>query len=308
MIKYFSFVVFFIITFKCISQEVFPQVVSGKITRVENFKSNYITKRNIDIWFPEGYSDTTKYAVLYMHDGQMLFDSSITWNKQAWEIDAIATELIFKGKVKPFIVVGIWNDSKTRHKDYFPEKPFKKLKKIEKDSINAQLKRSGRTVENFKPNSDNYLKFIVKELKPFIDKTFSVKGDNENTSIMGSSMGGLISFYAMCEYPDVFTSAACLSTHWPGTFTLENNPIPSYFYAYLSKKLPSPKTHKIYFDCGDQTLDALYPPIQKRIDELIIEKGFDERNWKTNYFPGEDHSEKAWSKRLSIPLEFLFGF
>ena len=111
--------------------------------------------------------------------------------------------------------------------------------------------------------------------------------------------------YAICEYPKVFGGAACLSTHWPGTFTLDNNPVPDAFITYLNKNLPNPKSHKIYFDCGDETLDKLYPEIQKKVDQLMVEKGYNEDNWITKYFPGENHSENAWSKRLHIPLGFL---
>jgi enterochelin esterase-like enzyme len=120
-------------------------------------------------------------------------------------------------------------------------------------------------------------------------------------------MGGLISMYAICEYPEIFGRAACLSTHWVGTFSMENNPCPDIFIQYLKQQLPDPKTHKIYFDCGDQTLDALYPPIQQKVDQILILKGFDKHSWVTQYFPGEEHSEKAWSKRLHIPLRFILG-
>jgi predicted alpha/beta superfamily hydrolase len=118
-------------------------------------------------------------------------------------------------------------------------------------------------------------------------------------------MGGLISMYAICEYPNVFGGAACLSTHWPGTFKVEGNPIPDAFFNYLSKNLPNPKSHKLYFDYGDQTLDALYPPLQKKADEVIKSKGYTAKNWITKFFSGENHSEKAWNKRLDIPLLFL---
>ncbi|MEW5845957.1 MAG: alpha/beta hydrolase-fold protein [Bacteroidota bacterium] len=284
-----------------------PQVVNGKIDRIDKFTSKYVTPRNIDIWLPSGYSDSTKYAVLYMHDGQMLYDPSTTWNKQAWDIDDVASVLMAENRVKNFIVVGIWNGGKTRHQDYFPQKPFEKLSQAEKDTITAQLKRVGRTEGAFQPQSDNYLKFIVKELKPYIDKRYSVYTNRENTFIAGSSMGGLISLYAICEYPEVFGGAACLSTHWVGSFTTENNPFTNSMIRYLSKKLPNPKSHKIYFDCGDQTLDAMYPEIQKRIDSVMVKKGFDSHCWITKYFPGENHSEQAWSKRLGIPLEFLLS-
>lgn len=284
-----------------------PQVVNGKIDRIDKFTSKYVTPRNIDIWLPSGYSDSTKYAVLYMHDGQMLYDPNITWNKQAWEIDDVASALLSKNKVRKFIVVGIWNGGQTRHQDYFPQKPYESLQQIQKDTISAQLQRAGRTTSLFQPKSDSYLKFIVEELKPYIDNKYSVYTDSENTFIAGSSMGGLISLYAICEYPQVFGGAACLSTHWVGTFTLDNNPFPNSMLNYLSNNLPNPKNHKLYFDCGDQTLDALYPLIQNRVDSIMNQKGYNSQNWLTRYFPGENHSEKAWGKRLSIPLEFLLS-
>jgi enterochelin esterase-like enzyme len=240
-----------------------------------------------------------------MHDGQMLFDSTKTWNKQAWHVDDIASNLIKQNKTRNFIVVGIWNGEESRRAEYFPQKPFEKLKNHEKDSVTKQYKAVGLRDNKFIPNSDNYLRFLVKELKPYIDKNYSVLRDKDNTIIGGSSMGGLISIYALCEYPKIFGGSACISTHWTGTFTRENNVIPQAFLKYLRAKLPKPGHHKLYFDCGDQTLDALYPDIQMKVDELIKNKGYSERDWITHYFPGEDHSEISWSKRLHIPLEFL---
>ncbi|HRF18606.1 MAG TPA: alpha/beta hydrolase-fold protein, partial [Chitinophagaceae bacterium] len=249
-----------------------------------------------------------KYNVLYMHDGQMLFDSATTWNKQSWEVDDVITGLMQQQKIKDVIVVAIWNGGTTRHADYFPQKPFEALSQAEKDTVYSAARSNGVSVfNNYKIQSDNYLKFIVKELKPFIDKKYSVYKDRSHTFITGSSMGGLISMYAICEYPKVFGGAACLSTHWPGIFTMENNPVPNAFFSYLKKHLPSPKTHKIYFDYGDATLDALYPPLQQKADATLKQRGFTSANWLTKYFPGEEHSEKAWHKRLAVPLTFLLG-
>jgi enterochelin esterase-like enzyme len=118
-------------------------------------------------------------------------------------------------------------------------------------------------------------------------------------------MGGLISLYAISEYPDIFGGAACLSTHWPGLRDMKDNPIPAAFFAYMRAHLPAPKKHKIYFDYGDQTLDALYPPLQKQADEVMKSKGFTAKNWLTRFFPGADHSEKSWAARLDAPLLFL---
>ena len=292
-----------ILPFIAISQEV--KVSSGKVQRFENFKSQLVNARNIDVWLPDCYSNKEKYAVLYMNDGQALYDAETTWNKQAWEVDEIAGKLIPDGKTKKFIVVGIWNNGPKRHPEYFPQKPFESLTQIQKDTVTAQLQKAGRTKEIFQPYSDLYLKFLVTELKPFIDKNFSTKPEQKNTFIAGSSMGGLISMYAICEYPKVFGGAACLSTHWPGTFTVANNPIPSAFVNYLNANLPNPKDHKIYFDYGDQTLDAMYKPLQEKVDIVMKAKGFTNKNWETKFFPGENHSEVAWAKRLDIPLLFL---
>lgn len=289
------------------AQDQLPSVADGHIERITDLKSHYVSQRIIDVWLPAGYSPSERYPVLYMHDGQMLFDPAQAWNKQAWDVDDAASKLFAEGNIRKFIVVGIWNSGEGRHADYFPQKPFESLTKAEKDTVRAQLQRDGRAKNGFKPQSDNYLKFIVKELKPYIDSHFPVLRDRQNTFVAGSSMGGLISMYALCEYPDTFGGAACLSTHWPGTFVLQNNPMPRSFLAYLRKKLPDPKCHKFYFDCGDQTLDALYPDIQKQADTIIMARGYDKTNWLTCYFPGQNHSEQAWAKRLHVPLIFLFG-
>ncbi|HMI07169.1 MAG TPA: alpha/beta hydrolase-fold protein [Flavobacterium sp.] len=283
------------------------KVSSGDLKHFPNFTSKYIMPRNIDVWFPDGYSKNEKYAVLYMHDGQMLFDASTTWNKQAWEVDEVAGKLQLEKKTQKFIVVGITSISEIRHSNLFPQKPFESLSQQTQDSLYALGQDKNQPLFGTKVDSDNYLKFIVKELKPFIDHTFSVKTDKANTFIVGSSMGGLISLYAICEYPDVFGGAACLSTHWPGTFSVVNNPIPKAFLDYMKRNLPSPMMHKIYFDYGDQTLDALYEPYQKEADLIMMAKGFDGTNWVTKKFPGADHSEKSWEARLDVPLLFLLG-
>ncbi len=284
-----------------------PKVSSGIVERFENFASIYVNPRNIDVWLPANYDKQKKYAVLYMHDGQGLFDASITWNHQSWDIDDAITSLVAAHKIKDVIVVGIWNGQTTRHAEYFPQKAFEQISISEMDTVTAQLQRASRTKESFKPISDNYLKFLVTELKPFIDKNYSTQVNKENTFIAGSSMGGLISMYAICEYPTIFGGAACMSTHWPGSFEMQNNPIPDAFVNYMRKNLPNPKQHKIYFDYGDQTLDALYPPLQQKVDVVMKAKGYSEKNWMTKFFPGDNHSELSWSKRVPIPLEFLLG-
>jgi predicted alpha/beta superfamily hydrolase len=283
-----------------------PKVENGTVVRIDNLNSNYVPKRKIDVWLPKGYNTNKKYSVLYMHDGEMLFDSSITWNKKSWLMQEPITKLISENKIKEVIVVGIWNGGERRHSEYFPQKPFEMLSLDQKVTIKEAVRKNNASVFNsHEVNSNNYLKFIVEELKPYIDKNFSTNSNSNNTFIGGSSMGGLISMYAICEYPNVFGGAICMSTHWPGIFEMENNPIPAAFLQYLNEKLPSAQNHKIYFDCGDQTLDALYPPLQNKVDELMRKKGYTQKSWMTKYFTNQDHSEVAWSGRVQIPLQFM---
>jgi predicted alpha/beta superfamily hydrolase len=282
-----------------------PKVSSGTIERMEDFPSNFIDNRRIDIWLPENYSKDKRYAVLYMQDGQMLFDPTTTWNKQAWEIDKTITQLIASKKIKECIVVGIWNGGKVRHATYFPQKAFELLSDSEKKYLKENNKNYKTDTEDFHPNSDNYLKFLVQELKPYIDTNYPTNQDSSNTIIGGSSMGGLISMYAICEYPEVFGGAICMSTHWPGFSVIENNPIPKAFQNYLKDNLPKPENHKIYFDYGNKTLDETYGEHQKKVDQIMLEKEWSSSNWMTKFFEGDDHSEKSWNKRIAIPLQFM---
>jgi enterochelin esterase-like enzyme len=243
-----------------------------------------------------------------MHDGQMLFDSSLTWNHQAWGVDEVAGRLISQGKIHPCIIVGIWNSGTGRHSEYCPQEPIASLPQAFRDSLIDEAMRNADTdLFDGEIRSDSYLKFIVTELKPYIDNNYSTRRTRDNTFIAGSSMGGLISLYAMCEYPDVFGGAACLSTHWTVLFTDQDNPIPGTIMDYLEKNLPVPATHRIYFDYGTETLDSLYEPYQNQVNEIMKKKGYTTQNWKTLKFQGADHSEQAWRKRLDVPLVFLLG-
>jgi enterochelin esterase-like enzyme len=283
-----------------------PKPSSGRIIRTENFSSKHVPARNVDVWLPDNYTASKKYAVLYMHDGQMLFDSSITWNKQEWGVDETLNQLMQQNKIRDCIVVGIWNGGKSRHPEYFPQKPFEALSKEEQQLVYSAYRSGGQSIFSGLPiSSDNYLKFLVEELKPFIDKTYSTKTDASNTFVAGSSMGGLISLYALCEYPTIFGGAACLSTHWPGLLSMENNPVPAVFFSYLKNHLPSAKQHRIYFDHGTETLDSMYASLQLQVDAIMKQKKYRPSNWISRSWPGQDHSEKSWRSRLDVPFAFL---
>lgn len=294
--KLWAVIVFSLIGLSLNAQQ--PKVNAGRLIDYPEFNSRFIGKRMVRVWVPDGYSPSKKYQVLYANDGQMLWDSTVTWNKQEWKLDETLGKLITEKKIKPTIVVAIDNAGKSRHGEYFPQKPFESLSKKIQDSLYTLRKDN-------KINSDNYLRFLVKELKPFMDAHYSTLTDARHTFIMGSSMGGLISMYATTEYPDVFGGAICMSTHWPGVFETENNPVPATFHNYLKQNLKASGKNKYYFDYGTETLDAAYEPYQMQTDKIFRDKKYRKKYWQTLKFPGADHSEKSWAARLAIPLEFM---
>jgi len=275
---------------------------SGTLQRINSFPSKYIQTRPVDIWLPANYSEDKYYAVLYMHDGQMLFDSTTTWNKQEWKVDEWASKLMNEEKTQDFIVVGIYNISEIRWQDLFPQKAYEYMDESAKNIVIEDAKMNNY---NLSFNGDNYLKFLVSELKPFIDENFSTYKDKEHTFVAGSSMGGLMSMYAIFEYPEIFEGAACISTHWPGWMPILNNPYPDAIFKYMEAHVPDAKTHKIYFDYGTETLDENYPQYASKVDLIFTEKGYTAENFKNLKFEGADHSENSWNKRLDIPFTFL---
>lgn len=283
-----------------LAAEPLPQVAIGRVERLASFPSKFVDARNVDVWLPEGYTATKRYAVLYMHDGQMLFDASTTWNKQAWNVQDTVQRLINAGRIPDTLIVGVWNNGKYRHSEYFPQKYLPGMP----EALRDKLVKEG--LQN-KPQSDNYLRFLVEELKPAIDAKYATRPEAASTFLMGSSMGGLISVYAMNEYPQVFGGAAGLSTHWIGGFK-PNAAIPLAAFNYLRAHLADPATHRLYQDHGTTELDALYAPYQVVVDDLARERGFEDgKSYDTRVFEGTGHNEKAWAARLEIPLLFLMG-
>ena len=283
-----------------------PKVGSGKIVHVDSFPAAHVPRRALDIWVPADYPAAAPYAVLYMHDGQMLFDADLTWNHQEWRADEVAGKLSAGGKVRPFIIVGIANGGAARHSEYFPQQPFESLTPAQQEAQYAQFRDGGQALYSGKVYSDRYLEFLVSELKPYIDRRFRVSPRREDTFVLGSSMGGLISLYALARYPQVFGGAACLSTHWPGDLAPEPGPAAAARLAWFGRNLPPAGSHRIYFDHGTGTLDARYPALQRQVDAFMRAKGYTAADWQTRVFPGAIHDEAAWAARLDVPLGFLF--
>ncbi len=269
------------------------KVASGRVERLSDFPSRHVPARNIDVWLPDGYPAAKPYAVLYMHDGQMLFDATQTWNKQEWRADEVAAELIASGRTRSFIIVGISNAGVARASEYFPQKPFESLTPAQQRKLYGIKFGGDQKLFSGPVYSDRYLKFLVEELKPHIDAHYAVSRARADTFIMGSSLGALISMYALAEYPDVFGGAACLSTHWPGTIgTEEDEAIPAAFLAYMRRHFPAPGRHRIYFDHGTATLDATYADRQRAADRLLRANGYTDADFQSRTFPGADTTSR----------------
>ncbi len=270
----------------------------GRVDRLPKMAGSGIASREIEVWLPPSFDHRKRYAVLYMHDGQMLFDPSRTWNGQAWEVNRAAIRLMASGKVREFIIVGIHNDPARRHAEFFPQAALDYLEPRALHDSFVERALGGR------PAADDYLKFLVDVVKPEIDRRYPTAAEKDSTFIMGSSMGGLISLYALSEYPQVFGGAAALSPHWIGTHE-RNKEIPAALMAYLRRALPAPSSTRIYMDRGTAELDALYDLAQSNIDTLMSQLGYGSPGFISRVFDGAGHNEKAWAARVHEPLRFL---
>ena len=275
-----------------------PTVSQGSLEQFPQFSSKFIQPRDVVVWLPEGYQTGDSCDVLYAHDGNMLFDATTTWNGQEWRVDEIMDSLMRAGKIRPCIVVGIYNTDE-RLAEYLPAKTAQYV--AEADRKDVDMKRL---------TADAYLQFIVEELKPFIDERYKPLTAREHTFMMGSSMGGLISLYALCEYPQVFGGVACLSSHLSMAHlsrSMDSELWATGFRNYVAQHLPETNGSLIYMDHGTEYVDADYGPNQDRLDSVIRSNGWDEQHYKSLVFQGQGHNETAWAKRLDQPLIYLLG-
>jgi len=244
--------------------------IVGKVQYHKEFASSILNnKRDIVVWLPIGYNPQKypdkKYPVLYMHDGQNILDPKTAYAGKDWRVDETVTRLIKQKKIKEIIIVGIYNTPDRLDEYSWSEK------------------------------GQNYLKFIVSELKPFIDSMYKTLSDKHNTAIMGSSMGGLISFYAAWHYPNVFSMAGCMSS----SFYYNNDNSIKQVQEYRGKK----KLVKFYIDHGEDGSvrgQKMFVELSKK--GYVIGKEID-----YFYAPGAEHNEMAWAARLERPLLFFFG-
>lgn len=279
----------------------------GRLIEHAQMASAHVQPRDVTVWLPPGYDEApdARWPVLYMHDGQNLFDGARAAYGEAWEVDDHIVRLSATGQIRAPIVVGVHN-TPLRLREYVPGDLIRALP----DDMRSDI----QSIYGGEPLSDGYIRFLAEELKPFIDRTWRTRTGPSDTVVMGSSMGGLISLYALLKRPDVFGGAGCLSTHWPLKLDSLTDPaqltpwrerLVAAWTGVIRDGLPDPATHRLYFDRGDETLDQFYAVFQSRIDETVRAAGWRPDRFRSLVFPGAEHNEKSWNQRLDAPLTFL---
>lgn len=253
------------------SKPIIRGAITGEVRYHYNFEGGGLLPRNIVIWFPPGYDSLSEkyYPVLYMHDGQNIFDPATSSFGVDWQIDEISDSLIKVNEIEELIIIGIYN-TYLRQTEYVPSDTGYK-----------------------------YMQFIAEELKPFIDKTYKTLPDRMNTAVAGSSAGGLISFMMLWEYPDIFSKGACVSP----AFKISNIDFVSDVKNYSGLKKPV----KIYIDNGGLGIDEKLQPGIDEMLLALKEKDFeagDDLYWFKD--TQAEHNEAAWAKRAHIFLKYLF--
>lgn len=226
------------------------------------------------MYFPPNYSSGKRFPVIYMHDGQNLFDSATSFSGE-WKVDEILDSL-YKYHNFSCIVVGIYNGENQRLNELSP---------WHNDSLNIG------------GDGDKYAKFIVKTLKPFIDSHYRTLIDRENTAIMGSSMGGLMSLYLALQYPDIFGKAAIFSPSlWFSPKVFE-----------MIQKYNLKKIQKFYLISGaKEGKQTAYNTL--KADSLLRSVGFDENYLRCKISKDGEHNEWFWSREFGDAVRFLFSF
>jgi predicted alpha/beta superfamily hydrolase len=249
--------------------------ITGTVRYHRRLKGAGIQDRDLIVWLPPGYETdkTRRYAVIYMQDGQNIFDPATSAFGVDWSIDETADELIRRKLIDPVIVVGIYNTS-DRMKEYTPG-----------DKGTA------------------YMNFIVQTVKPFVDSTYRTKRDRKHTIVGGSSAGGIISFMLVWEHPDVFSKAICMS---PAFKSLSDN---GWDYTRVVRESNGPtKPIFLYIDNGALGLDS---QLQPGIDDMLTalkSKGYQEgKDFIFLRDPTAKHSEADWVKRFPNALKLVLG-
>lgn len=287
-------------------------VSAGRIVTKPDFPSRHIDPLTVWVWLPREYDRDTgrRFRVIYMHDGQNLFDRRHAGYGHEWQIDEAMDRMTASAQLSPAIVVGIASPT-ARYATLFPEKLYAHLPPAFQARIRGIDLGAEKGAE--KLMGDAYLRFLADELKPWVDREFRTLADRRNTAVMGSSMGGLMSLYAMGEYPHIFGQAAAVSMHLPlanpdiaeADRTAAAQMVADAFDKWIATTRLDPAVHRLYRDHGTATLDAFYPPYADAFDRMMAARGWRWPSYEARRFTGTAHDETAWAERVDIPLLFL---
>ncbi|HEX8269542.1 MAG TPA: alpha/beta hydrolase-fold protein [Flavobacterium sp.] len=233
---------------------------------IESPQLGYIKK--IWVYLPKGYAlSSKKYPVIYMHDAQNLFDKNTSYSGE-WNVDETLDSLNAE-----VIIIGIEHGNEKRLDELtpFPNEKY----------------GGGK--------ADDYLKFIVNTLKPTIDSRYRIKISAKNTAIAGSSLGGLVSYYATLKYPEVFGKAIIFS---PSFWFSED----IYSFAKNKKKIKS----KVYFLAGDKESDDMVSDLEKMYTLLGTKRCGCLHLSKKTIISGGQHNEKLWRENFANAYLWLF--
>lgn len=269
-----------------------PSTRSSNVRLHEYFQPRTLLQRTISVYLPPGYDKSSqRYPVLYLHDGQNIFDDS-TATSGEWYADEIANMLIRNKKLPPYIIVGISTRGEDRMNEYTPV-PLRRF-----DGLGRPDDLGGK--------GPLHAQMVVEEVKPFIDSTYRTLKDPANTALGGSSLGGLMTMYTGIAYPQVFGRLMIMS---PSVWWA-NNWIMAAAKQNINDSVPTslrPTGTRIWLDIGSaegkESIEGA-----RALKSLLIEKG-----WKIgttlSFMEAKNapHSESAWAERLEPALLFLFG-
>jgi enterochelin esterase-like enzyme len=283
-----------------------PADRNGTLIHAQPIPSRHTASPRLTVWLPRGYpAPRTRYRVLYMPDGQNLFDPKLSGYGKVWGADATAQRLIDEGAAKPFIIVGTWNAEGDRYRTYLPDSLYRAAKGRER----AEMMRSagGKPIL-----SAGYLRYLTSELKPWVDRNYRTLTGPADTAIMGSSMGGLIAVEALATYPRVFGRAGALSIHWPMGDPRNMDPdgagMKTLWKTYLTRTLGAPKARRLWIDRGTATLDQYYGPYFDRGVESLKAAGWRQgTDFRAEVYHGTEHDERAWAERLDEVMAWVWG-
>lgn len=287
-----------------------PDISEGRVMAWRDLDGGAAGKMTVWVWLPPGYDRAKgrRYPVLYMHDGQNLFDRKLTNFNQEWGIDETIPTMVRQGDLRAWIVVGV-QSPRSRYHALFPQKMF--------GLLSPAFQQEVRTLDSGDPpgplSGDAYLKFLTATVKPRVDAEFRTLRGPADTAVMGSSMGGLMAFYAMAEYPHIFGQAAAVSMHValgsPSAKGIDHQAkaieVAEAFRRYLASSRMRPATNRLYIDHGTGTLDGSYGPYSARLVPVLSAAGWRGPGFMFRTFAGAEHNETAWAQRVDIALAFL---